>query len=172
LVDAETLRGYFVITLTEVRMSSFLAGLITGSLIGVIVTLLVLIIVAGSKGNRSIPPGRAPNPRVFLAALVLLAVCAVCYKFDLEKSALLALLLSVLLIAKLGGSKMGIVAAGIATALLAWYLPPMGSLTVTGLDNKLALALFVLGTVVGSITDVVEGNQWLQRWITTSDPDR
>jgi hypothetical protein len=67
---------------------------------------------------------------------------------------------------------MGIVAAGIATALLAWYLPPMGSLTVTGLDNKLALALFVLGTVVGSITDVVEGNQWLQRWITTSDPDR
>jgi hypothetical protein len=74
LVDAETLRGYFVITLTEVRMSSFLAGLITGSLIGVIVTLLVLIIVAGSNGNRSIPPGRAPNARVFLAALVLLAV--------------------------------------------------------------------------------------------------
>jgi hypothetical protein len=38
------------------------------------------------------------------------------------------------------------------------------------LDNRLALALFVLGTVVGSI--IVEGNQWLKRWITTSDPDR
>jgi len=49
-------------------------------------------------------------------------------------------------------------------------LAPNGSLTVTGLDNRLALALFVLGTVVGSI--VVEGNQWLKRWITTSDPDR
>jgi hypothetical protein len=47
---------------------------------------------------------------------------------------------------------------------------PCRLLTVTGLDNRLALALFVLGTVVGSI--VVEGNQWLKRWITTSDPDR
>jgi len=45
-----------------------------------------------------------------------------------------------------------------------------GSLTVTALDKRLALALFVLATVVGSI--VVEGNQWLKRWITTSDPDR
>ena len=77
--------------------------------------------------------------------------------------------LSVLLIAKLGGSKRGIAAAGIAAVMLAWFLPPNGSLTVTGLDNRLALALFVLGTVVGSI--VVEGNQWLKRWITTSDPD-
>jgi hypothetical protein len=75
-----------------------------------------------------------------------------------------------LLIAKLGGSKKGIAAAGIATVILAWLLPPNGSLSVTGLDNRLALALFVLGTVVGSI--VVEGNQWLKRWITTSDPDR
>ena len=47
---------------------------------------------------------------------------------------------------------------------------PTGSLTVSGLDGRLALALFVPGTVVGSI--VVEGNQWLERWITTSDPDR
>ncbi len=31
-------------------MSSFLGGLITGSLIGVVVTLLVLMIVAGVKG--------------------------------------------------------------------------------------------------------------------------
>ena len=79
-------------------------------------------------------------------------------------------MLSVLLIAKLGGSKRGIAAAGIAAVMLAWFLPPNGSLTVTGLDNRLAQALFVLATVMGSI--VVEGNQWLKRWITTSDPDR
>jgi hypothetical protein len=36
-----------------------------------------------------------------------------------------------------------------------------GSLTISGLDGRLALALFVPGTVVGSI--VVEGNQWLER---------
>jgi hypothetical protein len=75
-----------------------------------------------------------------------------------------------LLLAKLGGSRRGIAAAGIAAVLLAWFLPPNGSLSVNGLDNQLALALFVLGTVVGSI--VVEGNEWLKRWITTSDPDR
>jgi K+-sensing histidine kinase KdpD len=151
-------------------MSSFLAGFITGSLIGVVVTLLVLMIVAGVKGQENASPGQVPNRKVFLAALALLAVCGVCYTFGLEKSALLALLFSVLLIAKLGGSKRGIAAAGIAAVLLAWFLPPNGSLTVSGLDNRLALALFILGTVVGSL--VVEGNQWLKRWITTSDPDR
>ena len=170
LVDAETQRGYFGTIRTGVLMSSFLGGLITGGLIGVVVTLLVLMIVAGVKGPGDTAGGQVPNRKVFLAALMLLAVCAVCYTLDLEKSALLALLLSVLLIAKLGGSKRGIAAAGIAAVMLAWFLPPNGSLTVTGLDNRLALALFVLGTVVGSI--VVEGNQWLKRWITTSDPDR
>jgi len=151
-------------------MSSFLAGLITGSLIGIVVTLLVLIIASGIKGPANASAGQVPNRKVFLAAIVLLAVCGVCYTLNLEKSALLVLFLSVLLLAKLGGSRRGIVAAGIAAVLLAWFLPPNGSLAVNGLDNRLALALFVLGTVVGSI--VVEGNQWLKRWITTSDPDR
>ena len=151
-------------------MSSFLAGLITGSLIGIVVTLLVLIIASGIKGPANASAGQVPNRKVFLAAIVLLAVCGVCYTLNLEKSALLALFLSVLLLAKLGGSRRGIAAAGIAAVLLAWFLPPNGSLSVNGLDNRLALALFVLGTVVGSI--VMEGNQWLKRWITTSDPDR
>jgi len=151
-------------------MSSFFAGLITGNFIGIVLTLLVLMIVSGIKGPENAPKGQVPNRKVFLAALVLLAVCGACYTLALEKSALLALLLSVLLIAKLGGSKRGIAAAGLAAMLLAWFLPPNGSLAVSGLDNRLALALFVLGTVVGSI--VVEGNQWLKRWITTSDPDR
>jgi K+-sensing histidine kinase KdpD len=151
-------------------MSSFIAGLITGGLIGVVVTLLVLMIIAGAKARENTSGGQVPNRKVFLAALVLLAVCGFCYTFDLEKSALLALVLSVLLLAKIGGSKRGIVVAGIAAVMLAWFLPPNGSLAVTGLDNRLALALFVLGTVVGSI--VMDGNQWLKHWITTSDPDR
>jgi len=151
-------------------MSSFVAGLVTGCLIGIVATLLVLMIIAGAKGTESASAVQVPNRKVFLAALALLAACAVCYTFNLEKSALLALLLSVLLLAKLGGSKRGIVAAGIAAVMLAWFLPPNGSLSVIGLDNRLALALFVLGTVVGSI--VMDGNRWLKRWVTTSDPDR
>ena len=170
LVDVGPLPSYFGNNQTGAIMSGFVGGMITGGLIGVVVTLLVLMIVAGAKGAENAPAGQVPNRKVFLAALVLLGICGVCYTLELEKSALLALLLSVLLIAKLGGSKKGIAAAGIAAVILAWLLPPNGSLAVTGLDNRLALALFVLGTVVGSI--VVEGNQWLKRWITTSDPDR
>jgi K+-sensing histidine kinase KdpD len=89
---------------------------------------------------------------------------------DLEKSALLALLLSVLLVAKLGGSKRGIIAACIAVLIVAWFLPPYRSLWVSGLDNRIALILFILGTFVGSI--VMEGDQWIKRWITNTDPDR
>jgi K+-sensing histidine kinase KdpD len=128
------------------------------------------MIASGIKGSENGSASHVPNRKVILAAIVLLAVCGVCYTLELEKSALLALLLSVLLLAKLGGSKRGIGAAGIAAVLLAWFLPPTGSLSVNRLDNRLAFALFVLGTVVGSI--VMEGNQWLKRWITTSDPDR
>jgi K+-sensing histidine kinase KdpD len=151
-------------------MSGFLAGLFTGVLIGAVITLLVLMIVAGIKSPERTPASQVSHRKVYLATVVLLAICGICYSFDLEKSALLALLLSVLMIAKLGGSKRGIVAAGIAAAMLAWFLPPNGSLWVTGVDNRLALALFVLGTIVASV--IAEGNQWLKRWITSSDPDR
>ncbi len=90
-----------------------------------VVTLLILLIVAGFKGSEPSQKNKLSNPKVYLAAIVLLAICAVCYTFDLEKSALLALLLSVLLIAKLGGSKQGIAAAALAAVILAWFLPPV-----------------------------------------------
>ena len=124
----------------------------------------------GCKGSGEHLARSSSQAKGIFGAFVLLAVCGVCYTLDLDKSALLALLLSVLLIAKLGGAKSGIVAAGIAAALFVWCLPPNGSLTVSGLDGRLALALFVIGSVVSSV--VVEGTQWLKRWITSSDPDR
>ena len=151
-------------------MSSFLAGLLTGSVVGAVVTLLILLLIAGVKGPGSAPNSKDSRPKILVAAIIFLAVCGACYMFNLEKSALLALLLSVLVIAKLGGSTRGMAAAGLAAVLLAWFLPPNNSFSVIGLDNRLALALFVLGTVVGSIS--VEGNQWLKRWVATSDPDR
>ncbi len=49
-------------------MSSFLGGSITGSLIGVVVTLLVLMIVAGVKGPGNTAEGQVPNRKVFLGA--------------------------------------------------------------------------------------------------------
>jgi K+-sensing histidine kinase KdpD len=151
-------------------MSGFLAGMISGCIIGAVITLLLLLIVSGAQGKERNPPRQVSQRKVFVAALILLAVGGACYSMDLEKSALLALLLSVLLVAKLGGSKRGIVAACIAVLIVAWFLPPYHSLWVSGLDNRIALILFILGTFVGSI--VMEGDQWIKRWITNTDPDR
>jgi K+-sensing histidine kinase KdpD len=151
-------------------MSSFLAGLLTGCLVGAVVTLLILLIIAGVKSPGRAADNKVSRIKILVVAICLLAICGACYVYNLEKSALVALVLSVLLIAKVGGSTRGMAAAGLGAILLAWFLPPRNSLSVTGLDNRLSLALFVIGTVVGSIA--VEGNQWLNRWITTSDPDR
>src|SRR5260370_15459035 len=104
LVDAERLQGYFGPIQTGVFMSNFLAGLITGSLIGVAVTLLELMIVSGVKGPAKTSEGQVPNRKVFLAAVLLLPICWLCASLALENSPLLALLLSVLLIAKLAVS--------------------------------------------------------------------
>ena|SRR5215472_13609541 len=151
-------------------MNGFLAGMISGCVVGSLVTLLFLIIVASWQKKEKTTSSRFSQRTVFVAALVLLAIGTACYFRDLEKSALLSLLLSVLLVAKLGGSKRGIISACIAALIVAWFLPPYGSLWVTGLDNRIALALFVLGTFIGSI--VMEGDQWIKRWITSTDPDR
>lgn len=153
-------------------MSGFVAGMISGCVIGAVITLLLLLVVASfQKQEKTSPtPSRSSQRMAFAASLILLAIGAVSYGLDLEKSALLAMLLAVLLVAKLGGSKRGIVAACIAALIVAWFLPPYGSFWVSGLDNRIALALFVLGTFVGSI--VMEGDQWIKRWITNTDPDR
>jgi K+-sensing histidine kinase KdpD len=150
-------------------MNGFLVGLIIGGLVGVVVSLLVLIIVAGSQSAVHSTTNHTSHRKVFFGSLALLAICGACYALNLEKSALLALLLSVLLIARLGGSKRGIAAAGIAAVMLAWFLPPNGTLWVSGLDNWLALILFILGTIVGSIA--MEGKQWIKRWIAIVHPD-
>jgi K+-sensing histidine kinase KdpD len=150
-------------------MSGFLAGLIVGCVVGVAVTLLALTIVAGLRTAELEKPRRGAQGKVFVGALALLIVCGVSYSMDLEKSALLALLLSVLLTARLGGARRGILVAGIAAVMVAYFLPPAGSLRVTGLDNQLALVLFVLGTFVAII--LMEGNQWIKQWIATADID-
>lgn len=170
LVDDETSQVYFDTIKTEVFMSGFLAGMISGCVIGAVTTLLLLLLVSGTQGRQGTSPNQVSQRTVVVAALILLAIGGVCYTMDLEKSALLALLLSVLLVAKLGGSKRGIIAACIAVLIVAWFLPPYRSLWVNGLDNRIALILFILGTFVGSI--VMEGDQWIKRWIANTDADR
>jgi K+-sensing histidine kinase KdpD len=152
-------------------MSSFLLGMIVGGVIGAVLTLLLLVIVAGSQNLEpgKVNPPAAPQWRVFIAALGLLGICSTCFVLSLEKSALVAFMLSVLLIAKLGGSKQGIAAALVAAVIVAWFLPPSGTLAISGFDNRLAFVLFVLGTIVACI--VVDGKRWVKRWIAMANPD-
>lgn len=152
-------------------MNGFPSGVITGGLVGVIGTLLMLVIVAGSQNKEKDTTGQSlpSHGKIFLAALTLLAISGGCFAFNLEKSALVSLLLSVLMIAKLGGSKLGIAVAGIAAAMLAWFLPPNGTLLVSWFDNQLTLVLFILGAIVGSI--LMEGKQWIRRLVAMANPD-
>jgi K+-sensing histidine kinase KdpD len=172
-------RDYLGTIETEDAMSEFSSGLVTGCLIGVVVIIAVLIIAtealivtlfAGTGTEERSQPSLVSHRKVFFATLILLAICGGCYSLNLEKSALLAFLLTVLLIAKLGGSIRGIVAASIAALMLAWYLPPTGTLWVSGLDNQLSLALFILGAIISSA--LMGGNHWVERWIPNRDPHR
>jgi len=157
-------------------MTGFLAGAITGWLLGVVTTILILLVVGGilaltlaSDTATATPAAAKPfsSRRFLLTALILLAGCGVCYYLYFEKTALLAFLFTALLIARMGGSMRGIVAGGIAALVVAWFLPPRGSLKVTGIDNQLALGLFLLGTTVSSL--LVKGNYSIKRWVPTTD---
>jgi K+-sensing histidine kinase KdpD len=168
-VDVVTPLDYLGTIETEDAMGGFFSGLIIGCVIGVVAILVIQIIADKALEERN-RPSLVSHGKVFFAALILLAICGGCYSLNLEKSALLAFLLSVLLIAKLGGSLRGIVAAGIAALILAWFLPPAGTLWVSGLDNQLALALFILGAIISSA--LMRRNHWVERWFPSIDPYR
>jgi len=63
---------------------------------------------------------------------------------------MLLLLLAVLAISRLEGLLSGLIATAIATLILCWDFPPMGSLAVKSSSDRLALALFLLIATLGS----------------------
>jgi K+-sensing histidine kinase KdpD len=133
-------------------VSSFVAGLITGCVIGVGGTTLLLLFVATLTDGYSDKMYELSLRGVACAAIALLAVAGLSYTMKLDKAgAILLLSLSVLVIAKLGGFRYGIGASVVAAMLLSLlFLPPIGILWVIGSDNRLALVLFLLSTIVGS----------------------
>lgn len=133
-------------------MSSFVAGLITGCVIGVGGTALLLLFAATLTDGYSNRMYELSLRGVAFAALALLAVAGLSYTMKLDEAgAILLLSLSVLVIAKLGGFRYGIGASVVAAMLLSLlFLPPIGSLWVIGSNNRLALVLFLLSTIAGS----------------------
>lgn len=151
-------------------MGGFLTGLFVGAVLGVAVTLVLLVIAAGSLNLESAKQQTAPPYwKGFWIAAGLLAICTACFALQLEKSALIAFLLSIVVIARLGGSRQGIFAAIMAAILVAWFLPPGRTLRISGLDNRVAFGLFVIGTILTCI--LVGGERLIKKWIAMANPD-
>jgi K+-sensing histidine kinase KdpD len=133
-------------------MGSYIAGLVTGCMLGVSGTLLLLFLGLSLSGQFStLSKTNSPRGYVYSAA-VLIAVSGIAYLLKLDKeSAMLLLLLAVLAVAKQGGLVHGLVASAMASLMLSFlFMPPVGSLFVKGPDDRLALALFLLIAALGS----------------------
>lgn len=133
-------------------MGSFIAGLVTGLLLGVSGTFLLFIAALAFTGESSSALSRQSYRSFVLitAALVILAGAAHILKLD-KTSSLLLLLLAVLAIAKQSGLVNGLIASAIAAVSLSvLFFPPIGSLAIKGPGDRLALALFLLIATLGS----------------------
>ncbi len=133
-------------------MGSYVAGLVTGCMLGVSGTLLLLFLGLSLSGQFSTLSKTTSLRGHVYSAAVLIVVSGIAYLLKLYKeSAMLLLLLAVLAVAKQGGLVHGLVASAMAAAILSFlFMPPVGSLFVKGPDDRLALALFLLIAALGS----------------------
>ena len=133
-------------------MGSYLTGLVTGCLLGVSGTLLLLLVGFSFSGQLSNLVKVNPFRGHVYAAAVVITVSGMARLLRLDKeSAMLLLLLTVLGVAKQGGLFSGLVASAVAAAALSLlFMPPVGSLFIQARDDRLDLALFVLFAALGS----------------------
>ena len=133
-------------------MGSYVAGLVTGCLLGVSGTFLLLFLVLSLSGQFSTLFKANSLRGIVYAAAVLIAVSGIAHLLRLDKdSAMLLLLLAVLAVAKQGGLVLGLAASAMAAVMLSvLFMPPVGSLFIKGPDDRLALALFLLIAALGS----------------------
>jgi len=132
-------------------MGGFTAGLVAGCLLGVTGTFLLLTIGAAF----SIDGGRLFRVQslagTLLSTIALLCIAVFCQRFGIGKDAsMLLLLMAVLGISKMEGLVNGLIATAIAALILAWFLPPAGSMSIKSSSDRLALALFLLIATLGS----------------------
>lgn len=134
-------------------MGGFTAGLVAGCLLGVAGTFLLLTIGATFSIDGARIFRLRSLPATILSIITLLLIAAFCYRFDIGKdAAILFLLLAVLGISKLEGLVNGLIATAIAALILAWVLPPAGSMSIRSSSDRLALALFLLiGTLASRL---------------------
>jgi K+-sensing histidine kinase KdpD len=132
-------------------MGGFSAGLVTGCLLGVCGTFLLLSISTVFSGDRARVFRVRSVPGTILSTIVLLCIAAVCHRLGIGKDAsMLLLLFAVLGVSKFEGLMNGLIATVVAALILAyWFFPPAG-LMITSSSDRLALALFLLIATLGS----------------------
>jgi K+-sensing histidine kinase KdpD len=132
-------------------MIVFVAGLATGCLLGVAGTVLLLLLSIGFSEDRPVTINNAPFRGLVFAAVALVAAFGLSHVLNLHKSSeVLLLLLTILLIAQLGGVTSGLMASGVAAAILSFFiLRPVGSFWIAKPNDRFLLALFLLLAIVG-----------------------
>jgi|SRR5579862_5642412 len=132
-------------------MGGFSAGLVTGCLLGVCGTFLLLSISTAFSADRVRVFRVRSVPGTILSTIVLLCIAAFCHRLGIGKDAsMLLLLFAVLGVSRFEGLMNGLIATVIAALILAyWFFPPAG-LMITSSSDRLALALFLLLATLGS----------------------
>jgi K+-sensing histidine kinase KdpD len=133
-------------------MGGFTAGLVTGCLLGVCGTFLLLSVSAAFSANGTRIFHLKSIPGTILSAVALLLVAGFSRRMGIGKdAAVLLLLFSVLAISKLEGLLNGLIATALAALILVVeFFPPVGSMMMTSSSDRLALALFLLIGTLGS----------------------
>jgi K+-sensing histidine kinase KdpD len=132
-------------------MGGFTAGLVTGCLLGVCGTFLLLTLGTAFSSERTRLFRVRSIPGTILSTVVLLLLAAICHRMNVGKDAsMLFLLLAVLCISRVEGLMNGLIATVISSFTLAfWFFPPAG-LAIRSSSDRLALALFLLIATLGS----------------------
>jgi K+-sensing histidine kinase KdpD len=132
-------------------MGGFTAGLVAGCLLGVCGTFLLLSVGAALSEERVRLFRLRSLTGTVLSTALLLFIAAICHRLSVGMNAsILLLLLAVLVVSRVEGLLNGLIATAIATLILAWSLPPNGSMMVKSSSDRLALALFLLIATVGT----------------------
>jgi K+-sensing histidine kinase KdpD len=132
-------------------MGGFTAGLVTGCLLGVAGTFLLLSLAAAYSGEGARLFRLRSLPGTLLSTIALLFIAALCRRLNVGMDAsMLLLLLAVLVVSKLEGLLNGFIATAIAALILAWFFPPDGTMMVRSSSDRLALALFLMISTLGN----------------------
>jgi K+-sensing histidine kinase KdpD len=132
-------------------MAGFAAGVATGCLVGVTVTIVLLLFAAVWFGEPLREVVEA-SPRGIAAALaVILAVAGFSYVLHLPKAAAMLLFVSaVFLIADQLEILTALISSALSTIMIVFlFLPPTRSVRVAHIGDRVSLAVFLLVSVVG-----------------------